>query len=219
MLESLQIILQAWATERFSFHGQFWQVDNLAVVPKPVQQPHPTVHVAANSRDTFEMMGRMGYPICVASQVNPLPKIRDLIVLYRQAQTEAGQPSHGGDDVTLLMPAYVGANPALMRQELEPSIRHWLQTVASIYTAQNVAAREKRLEVVLDRVRRMTYEQVCESMAVFATPEGCTERLQQLAEAFGMGRIICWFNVGGLVPHEQVMHSMKLFAEKVMPYF
>jgi len=34
-----------------------------------------------------------------------------------------------------------------------------------------------------------------------------------------MGRLICWFNQGGLVPHAQVMRSMELFAAKVMPHF
>src|SRR5262245_57604503 len=46
MLESLELILQAWTSERLSFQGKFFHVDNLAVVPKPVQQPHPPVRTA-----------------------------------------------------------------------------------------------------------------------------------------------------------------------------
>ena len=49
-------------------------------------------------------------------------------------------------------------------------------------------------------------------------PEGCIERLQRFRQDFNMGRLICWFNQGGLVPHPQVMRSMELFAEKVMPH-
>jgi hypothetical protein len=29
-----------------------------------------------------------------------------------------------------------------------------------------------------------------------------------------MGRVICWFNPGGQVPHQQVMRSMEMFAAK-----
>jgi alkanesulfonate monooxygenase SsuD/methylene tetrahydromethanopterin reductase-like flavin-dependent oxidoreductase (luciferase family) len=54
MIESLALIHQAWTAERLAFHGQFWNVDNIAVVPKPVQQPYPRVRVAANSADTLE---------------------------------------------------------------------------------------------------------------------------------------------------------------------
>jgi hypothetical protein len=34
-----------------------------------------------------------------------------------------------------------------------------------------------------------------------------------------MGRVIAWFNPGGLVPHDRVMRSMEMFADKVMPHF
>jgi hypothetical protein len=32
-----------------------------------------------------------------------------------------------------------------------------------------------------------------------------------------MEQVICWFNPGGLVPHQQVLASMRCFAEEVMP--
>jgi len=47
----------------------------------------------------------------------------------------------------------------------------------------------------------------------------CVERLQRLQEEFNVGRVISWFNVGGMVPHKQVMRSMELFAARVMPHF
>ena len=78
---------------------------------------------------------------------------------------------------------------------------------------------EGRIKEVLDRVRQMTYEKVCEVMAIFETPERCVERLKQYQQDFNMGRMICWFNPGGMVPHECVMRSMELFAKKVMPHF
>jgi alkanesulfonate monooxygenase SsuD/methylene tetrahydromethanopterin reductase-like flavin-dependent oxidoreductase (luciferase family) len=218
MLESLELILQAWTSERLSFQGKFYNVDNLSVVPKPVQQPHPPVRIAANSADTFELSGRMGYPIFVAAQVNPFRKIRELLPLYREARAAAGHPDQGGEEVTLLTPLYVGESQAQIRQELEPSIQHFLEAVATIYASAGPLP-EGRLKDVLERVRRMTYEQVCEVMAVFDTPDACVERLQRFQQEFGMGRVICWFNPGGMVPHNQVIRSMELFAAKVMPQF
>jgi natural product biosynthesis luciferase-like monooxygenase protein len=218
MLESLEMILQAWTSERFSFQGKFYKADNLSVVPKPVQQPYPPVRIAANSADTFELAGRMGYPIFVASQVNPYRKIRELLPLYRQARAAAGHPEQGGEEVTLLGPLYVGESRAQIRQELEPSIKRFLQSVATIYASSGPLP-EGRIKDVLERVQRMTYEQMCEVMATFDTPQGCVERLQRFQQDFGMGRMICWFNPGGMVPHLQVMRSMELFATKVMPHF
>jgi natural product biosynthesis luciferase-like monooxygenase protein len=218
MLESLELILQAWTTERLSFQGKFYSVPNLSVVPKPVQQPHPPVRIAANSADTFELAGRMGYPIFVAAQVNPFRKIRELLPLYREARAAAGHPAQGGEEITLLTPLYVGESREQVRRELEPSIQHFLESVATIYASAGPLP-EGRLRDVLERVRRMTYEQVCEVMAVFDTPDACVERLKRFQQEFGMGRVICWFNPGGMVPHERVLRSMELFATKVMPHF
>ncbi|MGD1213340.1 MAG: hypothetical protein ABR973_18680 [Candidatus Acidiferrales bacterium] len=75
------------------------------------------------------------------------------------------------------------------------------------------------LKESLERLARITYEEVCERMAVFDTPEACVERLQRFRQDFNMGRVICWFNPCGQVPHRQVMRSMEMFAAKVMPHF
>lgn len=221
MMEALDMIRQAWTSERVSFHGQFYSVDDIAVVPKPVQQPHPPIRAAANSLDTFELMGRLGYPIFVASQVNPYAKMRELIPVYHQARAAAGHAEARAEDISLLGPLYVGNSQGQIRAELEPSIRRFLQSVSSIYSSQgqDLGPESSRIKEVLERVRRMTYDKVAEVMGIFETPQACVERLQALHEEFGMGRMICWFNPGGTVPHSQVMRSMELFAAKVMPHF
>jgi alkanesulfonate monooxygenase SsuD/methylene tetrahydromethanopterin reductase-like flavin-dependent oxidoreductase (luciferase family) len=218
MLESLALIVQAWTSERVSFQGRFWNLENIAVVPKPVQQPYPPVRVAANSADTFEWAGRQGHPIFVASQVNPFRKIKELLPIYRQARSVAGLPAPSADDVTLLGPVYVAEDPAQLRRELEPSIKRFLTSIASIYASAGPLP-EGRIKEVMERVQRMTYEKVCEVMAIFETPDACIARLQQYQQDFGMGRVICWFNPGGMVAHEHVLRSMELFAKKVMPHF
>jgi alkanesulfonate monooxygenase SsuD/methylene tetrahydromethanopterin reductase-like flavin-dependent oxidoreductase (luciferase family) len=48
-IEGLDVILKAWSSERLSYHGRFFDLEDLSVVPKPVQQPHPPIRVAANS--------------------------------------------------------------------------------------------------------------------------------------------------------------------------
>jgi len=218
--EALEVIVRAWTKERVSHAGRFYKVDNLSVVPKPVQQPHPPIRAAANSVETFEYMGRMGYPIFVATPINPFSKLKETLPLYREARKAAGHPDNGGEDVTLALPLFVGASLAQIRQMMEPSINHYLQTVAAIY--QSAVARSEivaaNLPERVERFGRTTYEQACESMAIFDTPEACVERLGRVCEEFNVGRVICWFNIGGMIPHLQVMRSMELFAAKVMPH-
>ncbi len=217
-LEGLDIILKAWSNEQLSYHGQFFDIEDLSVVPKPVQQPHPPIRVAANSPETFELMGQMGIPIFAAAQVNPFLKIKEYLPIYREARAAAGHPDRGGEDVTILVPTYVANTRAQVRQEMEPSIMRWLQSAAARYTSRLQAGMQAAPERY-ERIRSMTWERAGQVMGVFDTPEACVDRLHQLQEDFNTDRFITWFNQGGLVPHAQVMRSMELFAAKVMPHF
>jgi hypothetical protein len=93
--------------------------------------------------------------------------------------------------------------------------------MASIYRSA-VERSEVAAASVPDRVERFgrtTYEQACESMAIFDTPpETCVERWRRVRQEFNIGRVICWFNIGGMIPHVQVMRSMELLAAEVMPH-
>jgi natural product biosynthesis luciferase-like monooxygenase protein len=218
MFEELEIIRLAWTSERLNFAGRFFKLENLAVVPRPVQKPHPPIRIAANSMDTFELMGRMGYPIFAASQVNPIPRLREFLPLYRNARAAAGHPGDAPEDVTLVLPLYVGESPAQIREELEPSVQHFLRTAASLFDVGELReGGAVHFKKALERARRLTYDKMGEVMGIFDTPEGCVERLAQLQQEFKMGRVICWFNPGGQVSNANVMRSMELFASKVMP--
>ena len=34
-------MIQAWTQERVSYHGKFFTFDDIPVIPKPHQKPHP----------------------------------------------------------------------------------------------------------------------------------------------------------------------------------
>jgi probable F420-dependent oxidoreductase len=47
MDEGLELIRRAWTEDRVTFAGQFYDVRDLNVTPKPVQRPHPPLWLAA----------------------------------------------------------------------------------------------------------------------------------------------------------------------------
>src|SRR5579864_4262535 len=92
--ETLHVIEQAWTEPRFSYEGQYFNFDNVAVTPKPYQKPLPPIRVAASSPDTFPAIGKLGYPIFVMPRgtfSDMLPAIES----YRAAYSDAGHPGHG----------------------------------------------------------------------------------------------------------------------------
>jgi alkanesulfonate monooxygenase SsuD/methylene tetrahydromethanopterin reductase-like flavin-dependent oxidoreductase (luciferase family) len=212
MLEGIEMIRAAWTSERLNFAGRFFNAKDVEVVPKPVQAM-PVIRIATNSKDSFVEHGRLGFPIFVGTHVNRFDGLRELLPIYRAARREAGYPDLGGDEVTMLVPVFVGDSHEQVRRDIEHSVRN------NYDAAGNLPAESEWLKQVLERYRRTTYEQAAEDSCIYGPPEYCIERIDAIRRELGIGRMICWFNSGGQVPHKTVMRSMEMFAAKVMPSF
>src|SRR5262245_3622943 len=90
--ECLEIIRRAWTQESFSYEGKFYHYRDIALLPRPVQKPHPPIWVAAASPGAAEGVAQRGYAFCAAPFASsPSPeKITEQLVSYRQSFTRAG---------------------------------------------------------------------------------------------------------------------------------
>jgi alkanesulfonate monooxygenase SsuD/methylene tetrahydromethanopterin reductase-like flavin-dependent oxidoreductase (luciferase family) len=221
--EALAFIGCAWRDERFTFRGRFHQARELALSPRPLQQPHPPIRVAANSSDTARFAGRVGLPVIVATNINPFPRLRPLLAEYREARAAAGHPPPTPDDITLLMPVFVADGPERVRATVEPSVLRFAQVAAQALQPALAkcppGSERERLALIVARLAGLTFEEVRDSMGLLDTPAGCVARLAQLQHELGPGRVIAWFNFGGAICHQDVCASMALFAAEVMPRF
>ena len=73
--EVTEIIERAWTQESFSFHGKFYDFEDIHLVPKPYQKPYPELRIAVNSPDTFVESGTAGMPIFVATRLGDLHEL------------------------------------------------------------------------------------------------------------------------------------------------
>ena len=56
--EAVDIIMKAWTEPKFSHDGKFWSYKDIAIWPRPYQQPHPPVWVPfTGSKETIEWAG------------------------------------------------------------------------------------------------------------------------------------------------------------------
>ena len=83
--EALQIILDAWKGERFSYQGQYYHFENAIISPLPYQQPHPPIRMAATTEETFPRVGEKGLPIFVGLRGMDIPELRVNLQAYRKA--------------------------------------------------------------------------------------------------------------------------------------
>jgi alkanesulfonate monooxygenase SsuD/methylene tetrahydromethanopterin reductase-like flavin-dependent oxidoreductase (luciferase family) len=221
MVEALDYLRVAFTHDQFSFDGRFYQADDICLVPKPVQKPHPPIRIAANSPDSFELAGRLGYPILVATHINPLPKLRELLAIYHGARAAAGHPVALPDDLTILTPFYVGDSAARVWDDVQPAVEQFVCVASSLLASAAgdwaSPAEGARMTALLERVRATTFDTVNTDTGIFDTPDRCVERITQVEREFAPGRMICWFNFFGVIPHHRVLDSMELFSTKVLP--
>ena len=58
--ESLNMIPKIWESDYFEWAGKYWNVPPRQVLPKPYQQPHPPIWVAALQPATYELAAEKG---------------------------------------------------------------------------------------------------------------------------------------------------------------
>ena len=92
--ENVKIVLAAWRNERLTFHGDYHDFDGIEVLPKPLQDPHPPVWMAASSPGAIEWAAGEGYSI----MMDPHSSHTDLAAkhaLYRRTLAGQGHSIHG----------------------------------------------------------------------------------------------------------------------------
>ena len=216
--ESLDVIIAAWTNERFSHEGKHFKFDNLCVLPKPYQKPHPPIRQAATTRDTFPRVGAQGMKIFVGLRGMDRPDLARNLEMYRQAWEEAGHPGNG--DVLLRIPVYVGETDDQAHADAEESTmrnyRRMSQTFGASASGPGTTLSEERRERA-ERLSTVTYEDLKRDRLAYGSPESVAEKLRDLQEDFRLSGVIAEMNVGGLVPREKVLNSLRLFSEEVVP--
>jgi alkanesulfonate monooxygenase SsuD/methylene tetrahydromethanopterin reductase-like flavin-dependent oxidoreductase (luciferase family) len=217
--ESLEIILKAWTTDRFSFEGEHFQCKDVCIVPKPFQQPHPPIRVGITSAETFPIIGRMGYPIIInPSRVFGLSELAPYIQQYSRAWHDVGH--EGEPQVGLRVPVYVAESAEQAYSDPQESamfsVRRLGQRVGSYAeytgTTGDWAAQSQK-------ILGMSYDDWLRDKVAFGTPEMVAEKLHRLQKELGLTQLIYEINYGNLLSNELQLNSLRIFNQQVVPQF
>ena len=208
-LEALEILTKAWTQDRFSHEGKYFQFRDVCAMPKPYRKPHPPIRMAATTEETYPLVGRMGLPIFVAPRTISISELKGFIGGYDRGWTAAGHAGRG--DVALSMPVYVAATDRQAREEAEASTMHFFRTISE------ALKKSETRRATAERLGEISYEDVLREQAIYGSPEAVADRLLALREELRFSSLSAWMNCGSQIPHERVLTSMRLFAERVAP--
>lgn len=85
-VEQVQLMKRLWTEDNVTFHGKFYNVENLSVGPKPIQKPHPPIWTGGSAEVALKRAGSWadGF-ICGSSAIPDFPSTWGKISGYAKA--------------------------------------------------------------------------------------------------------------------------------------
>jgi len=90
--EGLALMQALWTQARVTFDGEFWQLYDAAMEPKPFQKPYPPIWFGANSPAALRRAVRLGSGFFGAGST-PTGRFAEQVQVVRQALAESGRPA------------------------------------------------------------------------------------------------------------------------------
>jgi len=213
--EFFAVMRLAWTQERFSYEGKYYTFQEVCLIPKPYQKPHPPLRYAASTRGSFAAMGEQGLPIFAGLGGATVSELAGAIAEYREAWRTAGHPGDG--DVMLRVGIYVAedkdrafSEPRESTMSFYNRIRQGLLQTAGAFGGELRAQRAQNLA-------NLTYESALQDRLVYGTPDAVANRLRELQDELGLSGVLMEPNVGGLMTPERLDNSIRLFGQEVGP--
>ncbi len=220
--ESLDVLTGLWTQDDFSYHGRHYDIRHATLHPKPLQQPHPPLFVAALSPETFALVAEKGYNLLVTPTLMALPELKEFILDAKRRLVALGRDP---DSIEFPMnwQMHVAETEAVAKARTQEAFAWYFDKVMGLIpSGESVPATYEayaEMAQAYDDAGGFPIDHLQElGVVVIGDADGVSERIAEVRDDVGINRISCWFRIGGL-GHDAVMDSMERFARDVMPRF
>jgi alkanesulfonate monooxygenase SsuD/methylene tetrahydromethanopterin reductase-like flavin-dependent oxidoreductase (luciferase family) len=199
--EHVDVVLRAWTQERLTYSGEHFRCEDVEVLPKPLQRPHPPVWVAASSEGAIDWAAAEGHAIMMDPH-SPHAEIGRKHARYLERLEAAGH-ALGGREIPMARLLAV-ADRAREAEDVARAGARWL--------AESYAGPQHRpvsdLRGTAFSGERDPVERYLDGVIVHGTPAQVSEELLRLREEIGLHYLLC-----APLSHR----SFELLTEQVLP--
>ena len=212
--EALAIIERAWTQESFSYEGQFWQIPELSLSPKPLQKPRPPIYRGTVSPEAFETAGAKGHSALFVPWLTP--NMKRGVENYRATLRTHGHI--GIPPSVFVFFVFVDPDPRQALAEARETTGRYVELFARTFPRALLATLPPgdALRDIWDMVVSMP-EHV-EERVIVGTPRDCRRRLAEVREEFGIEHLALYLHAGAR-DITRARQGLELFAREVMPEF
>jgi natural product biosynthesis luciferase-like monooxygenase protein len=218
--EALQIIERAWTGEPVAFNGIHFHVSEHMVQPRPIQQPHPPIWLAAVNAPSFEVAGMRGYNLlCTLVPGFHTPFTADYVQTYRRA-LRASNHDEAKRQMGALSMVYCAETTEQARQDFADPVLWYFRSMEKYVSSHTGPVKGyEEYEKVRRFARTVQWDDLLRTGALICgNPAECIKQIEQTREEHGFTQLICWTRLAGL-DHRKVLRSMELFGGHVLPHF
>ena len=214
ILESEEIILQAWTGNPVKFKGKYWDLAFPELRPVPFQKPHPPLLRACISRESTMEMGAKKRPVLIAAQENHFIKDRLQAFTKSLESTDITEPEIEG----ILDQVWVNKNivVAESRSEAEEIAFEGYTREQTFFKAARDKYNPKSGSEGLSKPREIS-KKTFENIFITGTPTDVAEQISEL-DSIGVKNLMMKINTGEM-DQSVVFRTMDLLAEHVKPLF
>lgn len=230
--EAYHLIMTAWTQPLWSHEGKFFQLKDCAIWPRPLQQPHPPVWIAARSAESIEWCVKRRLPIAQIYQTTG--QIEDTFNYYRKTAAGEGWEARP-DDFILCRHIYVDETDQRAQEITEPALRYFFTVYNRGFNEaiNQRAADQQRLMAALTTERSFNYFRegnrqrvdfsklgweglIATGYVIAGSPDTVARQILDQMKQIGADHFMGMFHIGNLA-HDKVISSLDLFHKEVMP--
>jgi alkanesulfonate monooxygenase SsuD/methylene tetrahydromethanopterin reductase-like flavin-dependent oxidoreductase (luciferase family) len=220
-LEGVEVIKRLWTEDRVTHHGRFYDLDDIHLLPRPFQHPHPPIWIAAVlTQESFEWSGRNGYHMMIVPFAGALERNAALVKVYRDSWDAAGRPP-GDGQIQVSLHLYLAENHREAMEGFKRPIARYIEVFG-----EAVASWEGRASgnyagyaPMVEAIRKTTGESlIAGHTALVGTPDEVADELAYLRSVLGEFEPSLQINFGGMSDRE-AFRNLELFAREVAPRF
>lgn len=205
--EALQIIDAGIREPVISHAGKYWNFENLRLVPRPVQQPHPPMWTTVISVESAKKAARRGSKITTAFAQTD--EIKDLFDAYNEEAAKHGNPT-GPDQLGLRRQISIDVDESASVSR-SVKLQNELENMVKKTDKRYVAPGQK----AFDAPSGSHGFTIGDDEYISGTPAHVAEQVLEQCERSGAGHFLAIF--GGCDNLEQLTQSWELYGEEVNP--
>jgi alkanesulfonate monooxygenase SsuD/methylene tetrahydromethanopterin reductase-like flavin-dependent oxidoreductase (luciferase family) len=180
--EAVEIVLRAWTQEKLHFAGRHFVFDGIEVLPRPMQQPHPPVWMAASSEGAIDWAAGRGFSILMDPH-STAAEIGRKRRRYAEKLAAAGF-SEAGRDIPVARLVALAPDPETAAAVARAGAA-WI--VNSYLGAQHRPVMQSNFTPAgVDPIRRYL-----DGVILHGTPEMVVDKIAQLRDEIGLDYLLC----------------------------